>query len=275
MDFVVGKDHEIRVDPFLRWAGGKRWFVDKYSDFLEPFDGKYVEPFLGSGAVFFYLKPNKATIADANSDLITTYLEIQKNPEMVEVAINVLKRSELDYYQIRAWTPTETYNVAARFIYLNRTCWNGLWRVNRKGEFNVPQGSKSIHQYPVDDFSKTSQLLKNVQIRNWDFKKTIGTAREGDFVFADPPYTVRHNFNGFVKYNEEIFSWKNQVELSKSLLKATERGVKVMCTNANHESIRNLYPDLHFEKIAVERYSGISSKKSTRSSYQELVIKSK
>ncbi|WP_420578311.1 DNA adenine methylase [Ekhidna sp.] len=262
-------------EPFLRWAGGKRWFVDKYSDFLEPFDGKYVEPFLGSGAVFFHLRPKKATIADANVDLITTYLEIQKNPELVEVAINVLKRSEMDYYQIRAWTPVETYNIAARFIYLNRTCWNGLWRVNKKGKFNVPQGSKNIHQYPDDDFSEISEILKKARIRNWDFKKTIGTAREGDFLFADPPYTVRHNFNGFVKYNEEIFSWKNQQELSRSLIKAVERGVKVMCTNANHESVRKLYPNSHFEKTPVKRYSSISSKTSTRSSYQELIIKSK
>jgi DNA adenine methylase len=263
------------IEPFLRWAGGKRWFVNKYSHLIESFEGKYIEPFLGSGAVYFNLLPPRATLADINEELISTYIEIRDSAELVEVALAKLKDSGLDYYKIRSWKPTESYNIAARFIYLNRTCWNGLWRVNQKGEFNVPKGTKCIYNYPPDDFTSISSVLKNVKLKAWSFKKTIGTARAGDFIFADPPYTVRHNYNGFVKYNENIFSWDNQIELANSLKKAVDRGVKVMCTNANHSSIHELYPNTHFDKAVVGRYSSISSTNKSRKAYQELIIKSR
>lgn len=262
------------LKPFLKWAGGKRWLVANYKDSIPNFDGKYVEPFLGSGAIFFYLKPKTGILADINAELITTYNAIKDTPILVQNEINFLKEENPDYYTIRSWRPETSYEQAARFIFLNRTCWNGLYRVNSDGEFNVPVGSKSIIDYPEDDFETISKALRNITIRQNDFKRTIGAARQGDLVFADPPYTVRHNHNGFVKYNEKIFSWDNQVELSKSLTRAAERGCKIMCTNANHESIKELYDPEIFRIREVSRYSPISSKSETRNNYQEIIIES-
>ncbi|MEL0456553.1 Dam family site-specific DNA-(adenine-N6)-methyltransferase [Flavobacteriaceae bacterium SZ-1-7] len=269
------KSNKKKINPFLKWAGGKRWMVAGYGDIFPSFDGKYIEPFLGSGAVFFHINPGKGIIADLNKELITTYKAIKENHYLVKDAILDIKNNKIDYYDIRSWEPREEHKIAARFIYLNRTCWNGLYRVNLKGKFNVPKGSKCIEDYPDDNFSLIADALQKVTIRQSDFKKTIGAAREGDLVFADPPYTVRHNNNGFIQYNENMFSWKNQVELSKSLSRAVQRGCKIISTNANHSSVRELYNNDLFDIQEVSRYSSISSKKSTRNKYQEIIIKSK
>lgn len=263
------------IKPFLKWAGGKRWMIANHKEVFPSFEGKYVEPFLGSGAVFFHLIPQKGILADLNKELIITYKAIQNNHRLVEYAIKELKDSKTDYYAVRSWEPDEDFQIAARFIYLNRTCWNALYRVNIQGKFNVPKGTKRIEDYPVDDFELIANALQNISIRHSDFKRTIGSARQGDLIFADPPYTVRHNNNGFVKYNEKIFSWENQIELSKSLTRAVERGCKVICTNANHSSIRELYASELFEIQEVSRYSSISSNNATRNKFEEIIIKSR
>lgn len=265
----------VKPKPFLKWAGGKRWFISNYKYVLPEFDGKYIEPFLGSGVVFFYLTPKDGILADLNEDLITTYQVIQADHENLQRELLSLRSNDIDYYDVRKWNPLEKVKQAARFIYLNRTCWNGLYRVNMEGGFNVPRGTKNIEDYPVDDFSAIAEALKHIKIRHSDFKKTIGYARRGDLIFADPPYTVRHNFNGFVKYNEKIFSWENQVELSKSLTKAAQRGCKIVSTNANHSSVRELYNQDLFIIQEVVRYSSISSKTSTRNKFKEIIIQSK
>ncbi|NER10032.1 DNA adenine methylase [Muriicola jejuensis] len=264
----------MKPKPFLKWAGGKRWFVANYKNIIPQFNGKYVEPFLGSGVVFFHLTPRKGIIADINEELITTYQAIKDSHVRVTNELNNLKELGADYYDVREWSPEDRIQTAARFIYLNRTCWNGLYRVNKQGQFNVPRGTKKIENYPEDDFSVISNSLQKIHIRKSDFKRTIGYAREGDLVFTDPPYTVRHNNNGFIKYNENIFSWENQKELSYSLIKAAERGCKIICTNANHSSIKALYPKELFSIKEVSRFSSISSKTSSRNVYKEIIIQS-
>ena len=138
-------------------------------------------------------------------------------------------------------SPTDPVARAVRFLYLNRTCFNGIYRVNKNGDFNVPIGTKDAVSFEDGYLDKVAQALKNARIRRRDFAVAIGKANENDFVFIDPPYTVMHNNNGFVKYNAQLFSWKDQARLAAAIKAAGERGALIMMSNADHESVRALY----------------------------------
>ena len=146
---------------------------------------------------------------------------------------------------------------AAQFLYLNRTCFNGLYRENLRGTFNVPIGAKDRVIFDNEDFCKISEVLKSAKIYASDFENVIDSAIDGDFIFADPPYTTAHNVNGFVKYNQRIFSWQDHIRLKEAVVRAAGRGVKVVLTNADNESIRKLYDDVG-EYRTVERMSVIA-----------------
>lgn len=259
--------------PFLKWAGGKRWLSDRIVDLANPISGKYIEPFLGSGAVYFALKPAKALLSDLNADLINAYSAIKNDHHKVSslLKLHQARHSKEYYYVIRRYRPRCEYRKAARFIYLNRTCWNGLYRVNLEGQFNVPIGTKSTVLMPTDDWSSLAVRLNSVQIICGDFEDSINKAREGDLIFADPPYTVKHNFNGFIKYNDSLFSWNDQVRLRDSLVRAKRRGARVIVTNANHESIRDLYRS-DFELEPVARESVLAGSPAHRGRFEELLI---
>lgn len=160
---------------------------------------------------------------------------------------------------------------AARFIYLNRTCWNGLYRVNLNGEFNVPIGTKTEVIYEEDNFQEISELLSHAIIYQADFEELIDKASRNDLIFVDPPYTVRHNHNGFIKYNEKLFSWDDQERLFYSLNRAKKRGAIVVGTNAYHKCIRDLYGDT-FNSCATERRSQISAYQSKKDNFEELIF---
>ena len=262
-----------KLSPFLKWAGGKRWFISNHKDLIPDKFNKYIEPFVGSGAVYFYLSPSNAILGDSNKELIETYIAIKKNWKQVwsYLQIHHERHSKEYYYQIRSTIPQGIYSRAARFIYLNRTCWNGLYRVNLKGKFNVPIGTRSTVIFENDSFEEISKALQNAVLHPIDFEELIDLAEEDDLVFVDPPYTVRHNNNSFVKYNEKLFSWDDQKRLQKSLLRAANRGAKILGTNAYHESIISLYRD-SFQTLCVSRNSPISSKASSRKDFNELVI---
>jgi DNA adenine methylase len=198
-----------KVKPFLKWAGGKRWFVHRYSHLFPEKFNNYIEPFLGSGAAYFHICPKKAILGDANSDLINTYIAIQQDWRLVYRYLKThhANHSSEYYYQVRAKRLRSPFSRAAQFIYLNRTCWNGLYRVNLQGVFNVPIGTKSSVIFENDRFDLVSKNLENATLKIADFEDLIDLAGDGDFVFADPPYTVRHNHNAFIKYNEDLFSW--------------------------------------------------------------------
>jgi DNA adenine methylase len=236
----------LPTKPFLKWAGGKRWIVDREEFTIPSFEGRYIEPFLGGGAVFFHHKPSKSIISDANKRLIETYSAIKDDWQMVWRYVKAYQRlhSRDFYYYERSKTRDKPYARAAQFIYLNRACWNGLYRVNLSGRFNVPIGTKTTIVFDTDNFEEISDALQSADIYSCDFAVTIDKARRGDFLFVDPPYTTAHNFNGFVKYNQKIFSWEDQVRLRDSLAKAAARGARVALTNAAHESISGLYEDL-------------------------------
>ncbi|MDO8292603.1 MAG: Dam family site-specific DNA-(adenine-N6)-methyltransferase [Gallionella sp.] len=259
--------------PFLKWAGGKRWLSNRIVELAHPLHGKYIEPFLGGGAVFFALRPAQAILSDANFELINTYQAIKDSPEKIAHLLRDHQRhhSKEYYYKMRSYKPRCEFRMAARFIYLNRTCWNGLYRVNLSGKFNVPIGTKSAVMMATDDWQAMSDFLKSAKLICGDFENSIDAAKEGDFVFADPPYTVKHNLNGFIKYNDALFSWSDQIRLRDALLRARQRGVRVVVTNAHHSSIRDLYSE-HFLLEPVARASVLAGSSVHRGRYEELLI---
>jgi DNA adenine methylase len=261
------------VVPFLKWAGGKRWFADRCLHLTPNSYCRYIEPFLGSGAMFFALQPTEAILSDINPDLINCYRVIRDSPkEIASLLAEHHRMHDKDhYYHTRAAKPEEPIERAAWFIYLNRTCWNGLYRVNRMNEFNVPIGTKTNVVLSNDDFLGASHILSGVGLLQQDFEATLDRAAGGDFVFVDPPYTVKHNLNGFVKYNDKIFSWADQLRLRDAVVRAASRGAQVLVTNANHASIREIYVGVGRQQI-VGRASVLAASAAHRSQTEELVV---
>ncbi|PIW55209.1 MAG: DNA methyltransferase [Sphingomonadales bacterium CG12_big_fil_rev_8_21_14_0_65_65_10] len=266
----------LALKPFLKWAGGKRWLVGSTHFAVPDFPGRYIEPFLGGGAVYFHLQPPKALLSDRNERLVEVYKVVRDNPEMLSRELRDLqaKHSQKFYYEERARKRLKSHTRAAQFIYLNRTCWNGLYRENRKGQFNVPIGTKSAIYDKSENWRALSRLLSGADLAAADFEQTVDKADKGDFIFADPPYTTAHNNNGFVKYNQDIFSWGDQERLRDALVRAVRRGVKVMLTNADHDSIHNLF-DNEFDYISISRSSVISGSRSGRGMTSEALYLSK
>ncbi|MET4198747.1 DNA adenine methylase [Bradyrhizobium sp. LA8.1] len=233
----------------------------------------YVEPFLGGGSVLFHLKPKRGLISDLNADLISTYKAVRDDWTSIERLLTKYQRlHSFDYYyKIRDARFADQIEEAARFIYLNRTCFNGIYRVNLKGVFNVPKGSKDAIILDDDDFEGIAQSLKKCRIVAQDFEKTIAAASRGDFVFVDPPYTVKHNNNGFIKYNQNLFAWSDQVRLRDCVKAAASRGALVLVTNANHSSVRDLYKGMGVVH-QLNRASIISASSEHRRKSSELAI---
>lgn len=261
------------IEPPLKWAGGKRWLARSYSWLFPNQYERYLEPFFGGGAVFFALKPSRAILSDKNARLVATYEALRDDPDSVTAALQAYadQHSDTFYYTARAHPETDPIREAARFLYLNRTCWNGLYRVNLKGEFNVPRGTKNRVMLPTDDFEGVSKALQNASLSTSDFSATLAQASKDDFVFIDPPYTVAHNNNGFLKYNEDIFSWADQKRLKEEAVAAADRGARVLILNAHHESICDLYSDVGTPHV-VKRHSVISGTSAHRKGVEELAV---
>lgn len=265
------------MNPFLKWPGGKRWLVNNIKSIAPKEYTKYFEPFLGGGAVFFSLAPNNALISDINPELINLYIVMRDSPSLLKEYM--CKHNELHckeyYYRIRTTQFTNAIEQAARFLYLNRTCYNGMYRVNRQGHFNVPIGTKSDCIYDLEQFEDYSKLLNNIEISANDFAQTIQQAQNGDLIFADPPYASAHkNDTGFLKYNDRLFTWDDQIRLHNALVSAKMRGVSVILTNANHQEITDLYANSGFYISEVSRASSIASKAEKRTIIKELLITS-
>ncbi|MER8574790.1 Dam family site-specific DNA-(adenine-N6)-methyltransferase [Mesorhizobium sp. M1338] len=261
--------------PFLKWAGGKRWLADHPLFNIPNYPGRYLEPFLGGGAIYFSHCPANAILSDLNSRLIEVYRAIQSDWSGVWAALqrHQQKHSKDYYYFQRDHNESDPILNASRFLYLNRACWNGLYRENLAGRFNVPIGTKSQIIFENDNFELASSLLSGASIRCCDFEETVDRADNGDFLFVDPPYTVAHNTNGFVKYNEKIFSWDDQLRLKSAIQRAIHRGVYVALTNADHPSIRSLYEGV-MESLPIHRASVISGSNKGRVSTSELLMTS-
>lgn len=269
---AIQLDESISL-PFLKWAGGKRWFAQNHLDLVPKKFHRYVEPFLGSGALFFRLCPRNSILSDINAELINTYISVRDTTALVEKHLKFHQRhhSKEYYYKVRSQKCRTDHTRAARFIYLNRTCWNALYRVNLKNEFNVPIGGKTSVLLNTDDFVSTAKLLGRAQINISDFEHIIDRAEMEDFVFVDPPYTVKHNYNGFIKYNHKLFSWNDQIRLRDAVQRASLRGAKVLVLNANHESVRELYEGLG-SQTSLPRASILAASAMHRSYIEELAI---
>lgn len=266
--------HNPGVNPFLKWPGGKRWLAKDLAYFIKlRLTRNYYEPFLGGGAVFFALRPDKAILSDINEDLINVYCQVRNNPEEIIGLLKSINVSKRDYYRIRDETPKSLIMRAVRFLYLNRTAFGGVYRLNGNGKFNVPYGGGKRTPdilWRNNLIKSASECLQNIELIASDFERVIDRAMDGDVVYCDPTYTVAHDNNGFVRYNERNFSWADQERLSRAALKACERGSLVLVSNASYPSLNKLYSP--FKPLSISRMSLLCPKIEARREIKEYLF---
>jgi len=266
--------------PFLQWVGGKRSMIKQYNKYFPKNYNTYYEPFVGGGAVFFSLLPPKAIIADYNQELIKTYEAIRDYPEEVVALLEKLKKkhSKELYMAIREldraynlFIDLSSVEIAARMIYLNQTCFNGVYRVNKKSQFNVPIGS-SLNRLICNRnaIMNASKILKKAEIICDDFEKVILDTKENDFIYLDPPYEPVSKYSDFTRYTKEKFYQDDQLRLKNMIDKLTKAGCKVMLSNSDCEYIRNLYKG--YKLIDVSSLRTLNCKKDRRGKVSELLI---
>ena len=262
--------------PFVKWAGGKRQLVDILLSNVPPSFNRYFEPFVGGGALLFELQPQKAVISDINEELINAYQVIKDNVEELINSLKKHKNTKEYYYAIRAINPKTLTPVerASRFIYLNKTCFNGLYRENSKGQFNVPFGRyKNPKICDEENLRAVSEFLNKIEITilNCDYKMTCEMAKSGDFVYLDPPYYPISKTASFTKYNKNDFSEKDQVELSEIFKELDKKGCYVMLSNSNTEFIKKLYANYRIQEIKANRFINCKANRRGKSNIEVLI----
>jgi DNA adenine methylase len=260
---------------FLRYPGGKQRHLCYFAHFLQNSDiswKRYVEPFLGGGSVFFFIEPEKALLSDKNQELINLYHGIRDFPEEVWEKYKKFPNTKRGYYSIRSWNPEDldVPTKAARTLYLNRTCFKGMWRHNANGEFNVGYGGQD-RRWAIceENLKEVSERLGHAEIRCDDFENIIKKCSKGDLLFLDPPYRPheREEFNDHYGFGQ--FEFQEQQRLANTLIRASRKGVKWVMTNSNHQDILDLY-DVFFH-YHLEKGTGKSIGKITGNS-GEVVI---
>lgn len=260
-----------RVSPVVKWPGGKRRLLPDIINLLPENYGDYFEPFLGGGALFFALLPQKAVLGDVNEELIYFYKNLIDNPNKIIKRLQSMKNCSDRYYRIRSLHVKNGLEAAVRFLYLRRTCFNGLYRTNRNGDFNVPFGNNGRNiADDSENIIAAVEALKNAEIYCQDFEETCQMAGKGDLVFMDPPYTVTHENNNFIAYNAKIFTWEDQIRLRDLVRQLTDKKVKVIVTNAANYTIKELYSGLKI--YTASRVSVLAAKKSARRLVNEFII---
>lgn len=266
-----------RIEPFIKWPGGKRWLFKRYKNLFPAKFNRLIDPFVGGAASFFYLNPAKAILSDINADLINTYCVMKHHShELSECMKNHQNNhNESYYYQIRnSEKSLNEIEQAARFLYLNRMCFNGMYRVNQKGKFNVPIGTKKSCINDIKAFEKYAELLERAEFRVCDFYESITLARGGDLIFADPPYAFTKEENGFTLYNDTWFSWDDQIRLCEALSAAREREADIFAMNAYNKEIIEMYKEKGFHIISISRFSSIAGNPQKRQEQMEILISS-
>lgn len=273
---VIQIPKETSPRPFLKWAGGKSRLIQQYIPYFPKSYKNYYEPFLGGGAVFFYLQPTVAILTDINAELINTYCCVRDN---VEELIYILKehknRHDKDYYySVRNKSDGTDIEKAARIIYLNKTCFNGLYRVNSQGKFNVPLGRYENPNICSEDLLRAaSEALSTSKIKQTDFADVLNYATSSDdFIYFDPPYYPVSETSYFTAYSSYRFAEDQQVKLKDVFEKLAGRGVKVMVSNSDCEFICNLYSSFNIHTISANRAINSNAKK--RGKITELLITS-
>ena len=266
-------DDRKRLPPFLRWAGGKQILATQLLGYV-PADAasrKYFEPFLGAATLFFAIRPTRAHLCDSNAHLIECYRQVRLRPDEVAAKIEYHRRENCEehYFRVR-----ERYNEAAgrregrtpdqaaRFIYLNRTCFNGIFRVNRRGQYNVPYGDKARPKYPSrGDLREAGSALKTATLYADDYQVPLAGAGEGDFVYFDPPYPPLNGTSYFQHYTKERFSQQDQQGVAEQFRELAGRKCLVMMTNADTTKIRALYRGFDITRIHATRFVSCKLKK--------------
>lgn len=272
----------IKGKPFVKWAGGKRQIMNEIMKYV-PFNyNTYYEPFVGGGAVFFELAPKKAVLNDFNKELINVYECIKDESKFEKMCVELNRHeanhSEEYYYSVRnldrdkkSFNKIADYKRAARTIYLNKACFNGLYRVNSKNEFNVPFGKKAkVNTYEGQNLGVVHCILNfnDIKLLSTDFEEAVKTAKKGDFIYFDPPYDS--DTSTFNSYTEEGFGKKEQERLAKLYKKLSDRGCYVMLSNHNTKLVRELYKDFNIHVIKAKRNINANGKK--RGKVEEVII---
>ena len=255
-----------KYKPILKWAGGKTQLLEHLLPKIPKEYNKYIEPFFGGGALFFALKPNNSIIADSNPELINLYRVIAKDVNSLISELKNLKNEKEFFYDTRKKEFSELSEIeaAARTIFLNKTAFNGLYRVNKKGQFNVPFGYyKNPKILDEDQLLAASKLLKKTKILLGDFKDVLcENAKKGDFIFLDPPYLPVSKYSDFKRYTKEQFYEKDQISLANLVNKLSKKGCHILLTNSNHPLIHELYKDFNIDIYKTKR--NINSKSTNR-----------
>jgi DNA adenine methylase len=258
--------------PILKWVGGKRQLVACLQNKMPASFGTYIEPFFGGGALFFDVAPERALISDVNPELINLYRCIRDDHKAVLRQVERWTVTRDCFLDVRGlvFEEMEATDAAARTLFLNKTCFNGLYRVNRKGQFNAPFGNnKGQALYSLENIEAVSQILKGVDIRCGDYKAVLRSAKKGDFVFIDPPYLPVSPTADFKRYTKDQFSMEDQVQVAQEVDRLVELGCFVIATNSNHPAILDLYSRHEMTVIQTSRH--ISAKSSTRKG-EDLVV---
>lgn len=265
---------DARVASPLRWAGGKRWLRPIIETLIKDVEiAAYHEPFLGGASVFLGQREfEKSYLRDTNKELIEAYRVMRDEPDAVAELVSAYSNDKETYYALRASIPEDKLGRAARFIYLNHTSYNGIFRVNLEGVYNVPYGGRESPQIPTADHLRgVSKRLKAARLDVGDFAGCLGRVQRGDLVFLDPPYTVAHNHNGFVKYNQKLFSFDDQKRLRKLIDEIKSREAFYILTNAAHESIKTLF-SVGDHLMETNRRNSIGGAKAARGSATEYLF---
>lgn len=248
----------LAAKPILKWAGGKTQMLGELMPRVPKTYGRYIEPFFGGGALFFSLKPDNAIIADSNPELINMYLQVAHHVDDVIECLQKYENTSEMFYEVRSlnWQTLPKAEAAARTIYLNKTCFNGLYRVNRSGQFNTPFGKyKNPKICDIDALRLASEALRKADILCGDYILVLEHyAQPGDFVFLDPPYLPISENSDFKRYTKEQFYEDDHVELAKMIGTLHERGCYVILTNSNHPLVHQLYEQYKIEVIQTKRH---------------------
>lgn len=263
---AIKKQAIVPAKPILKWAGGKTQMLNDLLPKVPSSYGRYIEPFFGGGALFFALQPENAIISDSNPELINMYRQVADFPDEVIQCLKQYENTKEMFYNVRSqtWEALPKAEAAARTIFLNRTCFNGLYRVNKKGEFNVPYGKyKNPKICDQDALYVASDALKKAEILCGDYILVLEHyTKEGDFIFLDPPYLPVSEYSDFKRYTKEQFYEEDHIELAKIIARLHERGCHIILTNSNHPLVHELYSQFTIDVVATKRY--ISCRGSSR-----------
>lgn len=256
-----------KAKPILKWAGGKTQLLKELLPLIPGEYGKYIEPFVGGGALFFAAQPHNAVISDSNPELINVYLQVANNLDALIDCLKTYQNTKEFYYNVRQQDRETLSDVeaAARMIYLNKTCFNGLYRVNRQGNFNVPYGRyKNPKICDEETLRNASKILRKATIECGDYLEILKKyAKPGDFVFLDPPYVPVGEYGDFKRYTKEQFYEKDHENLAKEVARLHELGCTIVLTNSNHPLVHQLYDQYGMRIIPTKRYISCDGKKRT------------